>query len=189
VGRAGRDGQNSFCHCFYSEKDVLRQRSLTEKDTMDFFTLESMVEKIFGKGKKKHKPNTFVALPLDEIQQELNINKAVVSTMLSQLEQSLDTSYLEPVSCVHNQCSVGFHRTDPFVLAEQVNLVKCILMQNGDTKQTRKLGQRYKVDIVETANRMRVHIADIQRDLIKLKANKEISVEWSSFSQIVRMKE
>lgn len=32
---------------------------------------------------------------------------------------------------LHNSCEIGFHRTPPFVLATTIDVVKCILNQNG----------------------------------------------------------
>jgi len=40
------------------------------------------------------------------------------------------------------------------------------------------VGGLYSVDICEVANMMKIHVADVQRDLMKLKNKREISVRW-----------
>lgn len=96
-----------------------------------------------------------MAISLDDLMADLEINRAVVGTLLvqvpfalplllalalafaarptrahsradallpplPQLELSLTKSYLHIVSTMHNECTIGFHRTAPAELAKQV---------------------------------------------------------------------
>lgn len=115
-------------------------------------------------------------------------------------QTSADFHHIDIVSCFHNCGFLAFHRTAPETLATQVDVVKCILKLNALSRGTHKpkksnsgaggkrkrgaqgasgaVNGRYWFDICAVANEMGVHVADVQRDLMKLKANREVSMRW-----------
>jgi hypothetical protein len=51
----------------------------------------------------------------------------------------------------------------------------------------KKAGGFYTLDLAAACTLMRVHIADIQRDLIRLKAIGEISIKWEDMSYLITL--
>lgn len=49
---------------------------------------------------------------------------------------------------------------------------------NGGSKGSQRAG-KFSLDLCEAANHLGCHVADIQRDLLKLKAEKSVTLFWS----------
>lgn len=181
VGRAGRDGRMSYCHAFYSSDDVEKMINLTHSSCIDDFTVQKLVEKVFGDGTSKNacpEVGKYISLPLETLKSELDVTEASIGTILTMLEMSREIGgHVRVVSTLYNTVSVGFHRTHPHDLAKDIDLVKCILLQNNN-KTAQEVGGRYILDITRAANMLSVHVADVQRDLVTLKARGEVSLQW-----------
>eukprot|EP00494_Astrolonche_serrata_P006762 UN06787 len=68
IGRAGRDGEPSYCHVFFHTNDLTLRQSLVYSDGIDVDQVKHILSLIFAQGKKKLKPiGTVVAIPLDTI--------------------------------------------------------------------------------------------------------------------------
>lgn len=108
---------------------------------------------------------------------------------------------------------IGFLKSEALQLASKVDLIKCILMQN-EGKQASELGGSYRLDmcavrahsesrltseahvhaflavlwlLVQAATTMRVSVAEIQRDLVRLRSCGELTVRWEEQSYCVQV--
>ncbi len=216
VGRAGRDGKPAFCYCFYSEDDVTRMTNFAKSDTVDRYVLHQFCLRLFGgveraainsdrlarfhhnKRVNQEKEtedtlhtipavNSFAFVSFDTMSVELDLKPEMIGTLLCQLElMKPDGPYINIISSLHNRVLIGFLKSPPQTLAAHVPLIKHLLLKYDGVRPT---SGRYLIDICQTAWEMRAHIADIQRDIMKLRANKEIWVKWEDYGfavQIVR---
>lgn len=58
------------------------------------------------------------------------LTEEVVGTILARLERTLDQQWVRLVSCVHSQVAIGFHKTNPKVLAHSSPVIRALLEQN-----------------------------------------------------------
>ena len=67
---------------------------------------------------------SFAALCAQELTEE------VVGTILARLERTLDRQWVRLVSCVHSTVAIGFHKSNPKVLAHSSPVIRALLEQN-----------------------------------------------------------
>lgn len=137
VGRAGRDGQFSYCHLFFDESDYLTIASFAHADTVDRLTLKNLLFKIFGLRRTDDKKSShsialqFVALPLERIEVEFDMRLAVISTVLVWLELDRLLKILPPIFVT---CRLSFYETSPEVLRVKYKLIDLALRYAKPTK-------------------------------------------------------
>lgn len=47
IGRAGRDGEPAFCHCFHNDEDAVKMLSLSHSDGVEELNIASVLQKVF----------------------------------------------------------------------------------------------------------------------------------------------
>ena len=82
IGRAGRDGESSYCHLFLSLEDYTNLKSLCYADTIDQNTIKKFLKMLF----QNKQNNELVAIPEDKIQIDLDTKLEVLQTLLSYLQ-------------------------------------------------------------------------------------------------------
>jgi len=272
IGRAGRDGEPAYCHCFFNENDEFKLKSLVYSDGVERPTIRNIINKLFIASNgpfsgEVHPAGTFVALNLNELLKSEGADEQLVGTLLTSLElisapvlcSHLTRSFLEPggmdrfvktvsedpklfsgvdpcirfVGTIHATVRVGFVGSPAKEVARHSLIVDAILQLNGvDTsnldgddedddssglksaaideevligrkrirsylaakggskhKSSKRVGSRgrYPVDLCELANVLQVHIADVQRELLALKAQQQVVLEWEDSSFCVQI--
>ena len=145
VGRCGREGQLSQCHLFLSEEDHVRLRSFAYSDSIDEAPVFTFCKKLFNrkvhtdedwKEEAEEEENLvggptvsrdesyMVGLNMAGIEQELDIRKEVIETILSYLEMD---GYIHVLPACNVSAHVFFYKTDPLVLANRNRLVGAIV--------------------------------------------------------------
>jgi hypothetical protein len=84
IGRAGRDGNSSYCHLLLSPEDYVNLKSLCYADTIDQNTILKFLKLLF-QGKQR---NELIAIPEEKIQYEFDTKLEVLHTLLSYLQIS-----------------------------------------------------------------------------------------------------
>ncbi|KMQ90084.1 atp-dependent dna helicase q4 [Lasius niger] len=98
VGRSGRDSNTAHCHLFLNptqDSDKWELRRHIHANGVDRHTIRHLLQRIFipcsctkinGKNSNQKCPGHEVALPIDEITQDLDITQETISTLLCYLE-------------------------------------------------------------------------------------------------------
>lgn len=183
VGRAGRDGKPAWCHAFFNEQDIIRSQSLVHSDGVDRLAIKKLLGKIFGE-KQPHATPSCIAIQQESLHADLDMKPEVAGTVLSRLELHPER-LLNIITCVHNKAVIGFHRRTALQLADTVPVIRCLLAQNANSKKSRD--GTFTLDLAQACTMMGAHIADIQRDLIRLKQLNDISIRWSDMSYIISL--
>ena len=112
IGRAGRDGSESYCHLFLDDADFLRLRSLAHSDGIDATNALSFLESVFannqsqeaaegghaapggvgaegGGGVGDGSPPVYGTLAVAQVAEQCDMKEEVMETLLSYLEASL----------------------------------------------------------------------------------------------------
>ena len=94
IGRAGRDGSESFCHLFLDDADFLRLRSLAHSDGIDASNAHAFLEAVFH-GQSEPTANMAEGLMLAygtvdvaQVAELCDMKEEVMETLLSYLEAS-----------------------------------------------------------------------------------------------------
>lgn len=97
IGRAGRDGSESYCHLFLDDADFLRLRSLAHSDSIDATNALSFLEAVFaddrpqqGGGQREGGGEGLVygTLAVAQVAEQCDMKEEVMETLLSYLEAS-----------------------------------------------------------------------------------------------------
>ncbi len=193
TGRAGRDGLPAYCHAFLNNDDLKYLRSFVYADRAEKVSVKNLMLEVFG-GKKVVREGTLVGIELDKIKERLGMRDTVAATMLTQLSlvQDLDAApgsgggddkgpLLQVAGRMHDAVSIGFHSTLPQEIAKQSIFVRDLL------KVARRRAGRYTVRVSALATEAEITIAQVQHELMRLRALKEISVQWSCEAYCVRV--
>ena len=107
IGRAGRDGSESYCHLFLDDADFLRLRSLAHSDGIDATNALAFLEAVFdnkqaqqataaaagvgaaarGGGGCRETPS-YGTLAVAQVAEQCDMKEEVMETLLSYLEAS-----------------------------------------------------------------------------------------------------
>jgi len=135
VGRAGRDGSPAFCHVFVDEEDMFTLRCHAYSDTVDDLFVKRLLRMIFHVDEEEEEARmacaeaaavtgnagcalvaqaskpVYVCLPVEEVEERLDMKESVFTTMISTLElQHSDVlRQMAPVQC---KCVIRVIDTD-----------------------------------------------------------------------------
>ena len=105
IGRAGRDGSESYCHLFLDDADFLRLRSLAHSDGIDASNAHAFLVAVFH-GQSEHAANTaessspaYGTVAVAQVAEQCDMKEEVMETLLSYLEASC--------SCFHSPVLSG----------------------------------------------------------------------------------
>jgi ATP-dependent DNA helicase Q4 len=90
VGRAGRDGKDAFCHCFFSSSDAEKMQSLTHADGISEQTVRGIMDCVFlvpsksgsNKSTASRAVNQYVSLSMADLNLELDVSESALGTVL-----------------------------------------------------------------------------------------------------------
>jgi len=98
IGRAGRDGSESYCHLFLDDADFLRLRSLAQSDGIETSNALSLVQTVFHQPGESHvgtaedergnKP-LYGTVAVARVAEECDMKEEVMETLLSYLEVTI----------------------------------------------------------------------------------------------------
>ena len=104
IGRAGRDGSESFCHLFLDDADFLRLRSLAHSDGIDATNALAFLEAVFENNQSQASARGVSAaeggedgsrvtpiygtLAVAQVAEQCDMKEEVMETLLSYLEAS-----------------------------------------------------------------------------------------------------
>lgn len=105
IGRAGRDGSESFCHLFLDDADFLRLRSLAHSDGIDATNALSFLEAVFehrlqqaaaswgtaARGDRDGSCPVYGTVAVAQAAEQCDMKEEVMETLLSYLEASINT--------------------------------------------------------------------------------------------------
>ena len=104
IGRAGRDGSESYCHLFLDDADFLRLRSLAHSDSIDATNALSFLEAVFDSaaaqqaaaggvegGEGGGEGPVYGTLAVAQVAEQCDMKEEVMETLLSYLEASAAT--------------------------------------------------------------------------------------------------
>jgi ATP-dependent DNA helicase Q4 len=181
VGRAGRDGAEAWCTAFFGEEDVTLLKSLLHAEVVE----RPVAKKLFSAlllgqdGAKEdgacgHNNRTrFTTFLLADAQAEFGLSPEVALTLVCNLPRTARGTQIEFVGRQHAHALVRFHKTHPEELARSVPIVAGVLQ----TAQC-SAGGSYKVNLATVANAVGCDVSDAQASLLRLKATREVSLEW-----------
>lgn len=174
IGRAGRDGKESHCHCFFSDEDIARYRSLSFSKSLDRKQMEALFTNILS----TRSSGELVALPHENLLRRFFAQPEVVETLLCFLQSK---GILRILPNAHAKCSLAFHKTDPDILGQQCSLVNIVW------KDFRNIKGRYSIPLQKAAALMKCTLAEIQKQLMKLRSMGEVSLRWKEWSFFVEI--
>ena len=96
MGRAGRDGSESYCHLFLDDADFLRLRSLAHSDGIESSNALAFLEAIFDQnpdyeaGAEQGTKPGYGMLDVARVAEECDMKQEVMETLLSYLEVWVD---------------------------------------------------------------------------------------------------
>ncbi|XP_054241389.1 ATP-dependent DNA helicase Q4 [Indicator indicator] len=119
IGRAGRDGQPAHCHLFLDPEagDLHELRRHIYGDTLDFFTVKKLVEKVFAPCK---------CLELHQKRQEVMKDKEMEDTKLTMKEEEKNS---DQRICYMHERTIPIHQTVEFldIREEGIETLLCYL--------------------------------------------------------------
>jgi ATP-dependent DNA helicase RecQ len=107
IGRAGRDGQPSFCELLACADDAVPLENFTLGDTPEPTAIEALVQRMLGAGEEFH-------VSRYDLSQETDIRPLVVETVITYLE--LD-GLLQPTRAFYESTQVQFLRAENEILS------------------------------------------------------------------------
>ena len=103
IGRAGRDGSESYCHLFLDDADFLRLRSLAHSDGIEASNALALLQAVFAHhsggqaGDQGGEGPLYGTVAVAEVAEQCDMKQEVMETLLS---------YLEVRTSAHSQQSV-----------------------------------------------------------------------------------
>ena len=92
IGRAGRDGSESYCHLFLDDADFLRLRSLAHSDGIEASNALALLEAVFADhmgvqpGEQGGEGPLYGTVAVGEVAEQCDMKQEVMETLLSYLE-------------------------------------------------------------------------------------------------------
>lgn len=92
IGRAGRDGSESYCHLFLDDADFLRLRSLAHSDGIEASNALALLEAVFAgpsggqAGEQGGEGPLYGTVAVGEVAEQCDMKQEVMETLLSYLE-------------------------------------------------------------------------------------------------------
>lgn len=168
IGRAGRNGQLSYCHILYDNDTYFKLRSLMHSEGVDEYAVNKFLSQIFSNDRNLH--GKICSLVKESASRKFDMKEEVMLTLLTQLELS-EVQYLRLLPQLNVTCTLNFHKTPPELLAEK-DIVVAAILKKSETKQ----GQ-YLFDIPTVANSIGITAINLSNQLQNLKLKGEITYE------------
>ncbi|KAK3281350.1 hypothetical protein CYMTET_10857, partial [Cymbomonas tetramitiformis] len=152
IGRAGRNGDQAFCHMFLHAEDVVRMRSLAHADGADDAAVLKCLRVVFGSQPgvdPAAAPRTFQVMQIQQAEQDFDMKLAMIETVLSLLEdptwmpaatwmpadtaeagqgQSQSGGYLQTLAPpAFGTCDIAFHSSSPAAAAERSDVAAAVV--------------------------------------------------------------
>ena len=184
IGRAGRDGQTSYCHLFLHEEDQARMQSFAHGEGIELCTVRRIVDNVLigptgeadpsqgGRQVGKH-----VQIDEDEDVQ-YDIARESIETILCFMEQE---GLVEVCNSVASRGTMSILTAQRRELEQSSKVVAAILSLSSSRN-----GQ-WTFAPTAIANRLNCRVSQITRELRSLKAQRLIRVEWSGRSYVCRL--
>lgn len=204
VGRAGRDGQPAHCHLFLNMNDYITMRSLAHTDSTDRIVIKKFVQSLLGSTKEslEDEPESdpanskrfrfdeerdplpaqvqgnFVCLPIEPLEQKLDLKRAVISTFFTWLEIE---GIVQILPQMFGTCQLTFYNITPEVLRARNKLIASILHYGKKTN-----GQiEFSLNLL--ARKYNTTISEILSSLDKLEEKGEIKYQVKEKAFYMRM--
>jgi superfamily II DNA or RNA helicase len=129
IGRAGRDGKEARCHLITSEDDAVALRSYAHADTQDRAQVKELLVEIFsqqkGQGRvtKRATKHLSVLLPVDTIEERLDMKSGVITTVLAWLEIR---GLIKTLPLIHSTVEIKFFSATLDKLRRRSNLMDAV---------------------------------------------------------------
>ena len=196
VGRAGRDGNDAYCHLFLNTGDYMRRRSLASSDGLDQHTVLSSLRSLFTtnvcRRDEQQSVNAWretdggdsyvapeysggwkrlVSCTEDQAKQDYDTSIDVLLTCFTYLEIG-QPRYLRVLSVSTNLTyTVQFFKSTVEQLVKLSPVVNCIV-QSGKRRLS-----KYEFDLASVCNLLRMSTSDLLDALHQLKSNGEVQFE------------
>ena len=195
VGRAGRDGQAAHCHVFVDEDDLQVLRCHAYGDTVDDIFIKRLMRMIFVVSENEHdkrmlcceaaaacgpagiallerscKP-TYVCLPIEHVNETLDMKESVFTTMLSTLELG-HSDLLRQLAPI--QCAAVVRILDPGFAASDPVLAACCAC--GSLLPGGRRGE-HVVEVCTVANSLGLAPSEVIRALYSMRGARRIGLE------------
>jgi ATP-dependent DNA helicase Q4 len=208
IGRAGRDGAPASCHLLLDESHYTRLQSFAHSDGVDVGQVSALFELLFRRPSYWQKGATAtsmpynVALPVQRLEQRLDMSAAAISTLLAYVEirsradaSSDDDSdsdgndalarkpMIELLADTYRLCRVKFFKRSAAVLAKRNRLVDAMVQGVG----TRHASGSYDVTLHAIAHALGSRADGVLAELRRLKTAGELDFEQFDKSFHVRV--
>lgn len=168
IGRAGRDGNLSYCHLLFDDITYFKLRSLMHSDGVDEYAVNRFLSQVFSNGMGS--PGKVHSIVKEAASRKFDMKEEVMLTILTHLELG-EVQYLSLLPPLNVTCSLNFHKTTPALLADW-DIVVAAILNKSETKQG-----HYVFDIPTVANSIGITTIDILNQLQNLKLKGEITYE------------
>ncbi|XP_031121821.1 ATP-dependent DNA helicase Q-like 5 [Ipomoea triloba] len=168
IGRAGRDGRQSYCHLFFDDISYYKLRSLIHSDGVDEYAVNKFLCQVFSNGTGSF--GKVYSIVKEAASRKFDMKEEVLLTILTHLELG-EVKYLCLLPEMNVTCTLNFHQTSPALLAAK-DIVIAAVMKKSEIKD----GQ-YVFDIPTIANSIGLQPADLSNHLQSLKFKGEITYE------------
>lgn len=168
IGRAGRDGRESYCHLLIDDDTYFKLRSLMYSDSVDEYAVNKLLNEVFSADLDAS--GKVCSLVKESQSRKLDMKEQVMLTILTHLEMG-EVQYLRLLPQINVNCTMIFHQTSPTILASKDVLVAAIL------KLSESKNGQYVFDIPMVACSIHTSPAEVMNHLFKLKCKGEITYE------------
>ncbi|ORY45202.1 ATP-dependent DNA helicase [Rhizoclosmatium globosum] len=191
IGRAGRDGDKSYCHVFLCPEDYVRHRSFAYSEGVDEASVWRFILRVFrnaavqgkGKGKVRKKQDGVsvgkvqdrltMLIPVEATERELDMKESVLATLLTYME-GFEGRPIKVFPAIFCEYIVHFNKKSAFDMAETNPIVAAIL------KNTEKTKGKMTVDALKICEDADVSFSVLAQTLAELKRKKEIHYEGTT---------
>jgi RecQ family ATP-dependent DNA helicase len=182
IGRAGRDGETAFCHLFLNEEEQSRLSSLAHGEGIELCNIRRVVDHVLvgpissGNARPRQLGDY---IQVDEDTDVLfDIPKESLETILCFLEQEHLVEVCNPTAA---RITISFLTTQQRELEQSSRVIAAILSLSSPRN-----GQWTFVPTA-IANHLKMGIAEVNKELRSLKAQRLLRVEWLGRSLTCRI--
>ena len=190
VGRAGRDGKDSYCYLLLDSADFVKNHSLAHADSIDMIQIQKFIRCVFRQQNDGHRHagsvQRTVCIAQDKVSKEIDMKTSVMETLLCPTLPPYNLLELLPNACT--TCVVTCKYPIEKIKHQSTN---CRKIFECGTFKTKVIDERngydkghgvYEVDVDDAAYRTGIPEIEVKRLLDDLQYRNFIKTSWTNMS-------